>query len=173
MRFLAKSTRRDIFTILKFVQSEHNTTFRSCAIRARRYGVRKLHPLTESQTKRGPSRFITTSVHFYIGDYHPVFSSLEYQEMQNEEGASDGVSSWAGDRSVLDRITLSVMGFLQQHRGVTDVKWLERSPAVEEDLNEWEQKHSPYLLPQDMRAFYLISDGLLLKWQMRYQGEWD
>lgn len=32
------------------------------------------------------------------------------------------------------------------------------------------QEFYPYTLPEDYKSFLLISDGLLLKWHMRYQG---
>jgi hypothetical protein len=56
---------------------------------------------------------------------------------------------------------------LEAHASVQDVALEERPPSRLADIVAWEQKHQPWRLPADHRAFLMISDGLLLRWRVR------
>jgi len=74
-------------------------------------------------------------------------------------------------RTIFDNISLNVISFLEKHRGVTDVKFFERPPVTEFQINEWEKKYYPCKLPPDYKSFLMISDGFVLKWHMKYNRE--
>ena len=50
----------------------------------------------------------------------------------------------------------------------TSVDFVERSGAALSEIVAFEQEHQPYLLPNDYKAFLLISNGLLLRWHIRH-----
>jgi len=56
-------------------------------------------------------------------------------------------------REIFDNISLSVISFLENHVGITDVEFLERQGVAEISINKWEQENSPYQLPDDYKAF--------------------
>jgi hypothetical protein len=56
-------------------------------------------------------------------------------------------------RDIFDTISLNVIGFLENHIGVTDISFLERSGVAEMSINKWEEENSPYQLPDDLKAF--------------------
>lgn len=70
-------------------------------------------------------------------------------------------------RDIFDQISHSVISFLENHSGVTDVEFMERQGVVEALLNAWEDEFTPYILPHDFKSFLQISDGLLLEWKIR------
>ena len=74
-------------------------------------------------------------------------------------------------RQIFDNISLNVISFLEKHRGVTDVKFFERPPVTQSQINEWEKKYYPCKLPDDYKAFLFVSDGFVLKWHMKYNRE--
>eukprot|EP01084_Bolivina_argentea_P290849 499724_1 len=74
-------------------------------------------------------------------------------------------------RQIFDNVSLNVISFLEKHRGVTDVKFFERPPVVQNEIDEWEKKYYPCKLPDDYKSFLLISDGFLLHWHMKYNKE--
>ena len=77
-------------------------------------------------------------------------------------------SSTTGIREIFDDISLSVIRFLEQHEGVTSVDFVERRGASLSDIVAWEQEHKPFVLPNDYKAFLLISNGLLLRWHIHH-----
>jgi tubulin polyglutamylase complex subunit 2 len=77
-------------------------------------------------------------------------------------------SSSPGIREIFDDISLSVISFLENHDGVTSVDFVERRGAALSEIVTWEQEHKPYLLPNDYKAFLLISNGLLLRWHIHH-----
>jgi len=74
-------------------------------------------------------------------------------------------------RQIFDDISLNVISVLEKHRGVTDVKFFERPPVTNQQINEWETKYYPCKLPEDYKSFLMISDGFVLKWHMKYNRE--
>mmetsp|Transcript_1640 Transcript_1640/g.2460 ORF Transcript_1640/g.2460 Transcript_1640/m.2460 type:complete len:296 (-) Transcript_1640:24-911(-) len=74
-------------------------------------------------------------------------------------------------RDIFDNISLSVIQFLESHKGVTNVQFFEIGGVSNEDIQEWERDNSPYKLPNDFKNFLKISDGLLLRWNIKLNNE--
>jgi len=70
-------------------------------------------------------------------------------------------------REIFDNISLNVIEFLDNHIGITDVDFLERSGVAEMSITKWEEENSPYQLPADYKAFLQISDGLSLNFKIK------
>jgi hypothetical protein len=56
-------------------------------------------------------------------------------------------------RDIFDIISLNVIGFLENHIGITDVEFTERSGVAEMSITKWEEENSPFQLPEDLKAF--------------------
>ncbi|KAM6980660.1 tubulin polyglutamylase complex subunit 2 [Aplochiton taeniatus] len=54
--------------------------------------------------------------------------------------------------------------------GVMDVRFVERAPAEKRCLLSWEQKNA-CLLPEDLKDFYLTTDGFTLTWGVKLDSE--
>lgn len=74
-------------------------------------------------------------------------------------------------RQIIDQITIRLIGFLESHKGVTDVELIERQGVSEDQIQQWDREHSPYSLPDDLKAFLQISDGLLLQWKVKLHSQ--
>lgn len=81
-------------------------------------------------------------------------------------------------REIFDNISLSVISFLENHIGITDVEFVERQGMLmiyrhfyigvpESSITKWEEENGPFLLPDDYKAFLQISDGLSLNWKIK------
>lgn len=75
----------------------------------------------------------------------------------------------ARTRELYDRISLGIVRSLEKRTGVTDVKLLDRKPVDPSRIVEWEQEHSSFL-PEDIKNFYITTDGLLLCWSVKFNG---
>uniref|UniRef100_A0AAV2M5V8 Knr4/Smi1-like domain-containing protein n=1 Tax=Knipowitschia caucasica TaxID=637954 RepID=A0AAV2M5V8_KNICA len=78
----------------------------------------------------------------------------------------DEVKDDASFKGVADRLTLGVLRILENLPGVTDVRFPEREPAEKRSLLNWEQKNA-CILPEDLRDFYLTTDGFRLHWNVK------
>ena len=76
-----------------------------------------------------------------------------------------------GVRELYDDIRGIVVPTLEEHVGVTRVQYYERPGAQPADIARWEKHHAPYVLPDDLKAFLCLSDGLLLRWHVEFRGE--
>eukprot|EP00698_Gefionella_okellyi_P015453 TRINITY_DN435_c0_g1_i1.p1 TRINITY_DN435_c0_g1~~TRINITY_DN435_c0_g1_i1.p1 ORF type:complete len:310 (-),score=48.11 TRINITY_DN435_c0_g1_i1:7-936(-) len=74
-------------------------------------------------------------------------------------------------REIFDDISLSVTRFLENHQGVKNVQFFERTGVGLGDISRWERINAPFQLPDDYKSFLIIGDGLLLKWSMLYQDD--
>lgn len=74
-------------------------------------------------------------------------------------------------RQIFDDISFSVLDYIEKHAGVTDVKFFERVGSTDAQITEFEKKYYPCKLPSDYKAFLKISDGMLLRWHMKYNDE--
>jgi hypothetical protein len=71
-------------------------------------------------------------------------------------------------REIFDNISLSVISFLENHVGISDVEFnSDRQGVAEVSLTKWEEENAPYKLPDDYKAFLQISDGLSLTWKIK------
>lgn len=60
-----------------------------------------------------------------------------------------------------------MISFLENHIGITDVEFIERTGVAESTISKWEEENAPYKLPDDFKAFLQISDGLSLNWKIK------
>jgi hypothetical protein len=56
-------------------------------------------------------------------------------------------------RDIFDNISLNVIDFLQNHIGITEVEFNERSGVPEMSITKWEEENAPYQLPSEFKAF--------------------
>ena len=70
-------------------------------------------------------------------------------------------------REVFDNISMQVISFLENHIGISDVEFIERSGCADITIQKWEEENTPIRLPDDYKAFLQISDGLQLNWKIR------
>jgi len=64
-----------------------------------------------------------------------------------------------------EEISFHVLSYIHTLRGVTDVVVAPRDPASQVQMDEWNRKHRPCSLPEDLAAFYNVTDGLSLTWK--------
>ncbi|XP_072037495.1 tubulin polyglutamylase complex subunit 2-like [Amphiura filiformis] len=67
---------------------------------------------------------------------------------------------------LFERLTLWVARSLEKRPSICDVHLSHLPPAQRHQLVTWEQRNS-CLLPDDLKHFYLTSDGLLLRWSVK------
>ncbi|XP_076027119.1 tubulin polyglutamylase complex subunit 2 [Genypterus blacodes] len=73
-------------------------------------------------------------------------------------------------KGVAERLTLGITRILENMPGVVDVRFAERDPAEKRCLLSWEQKNT-CILPEDLRDFYLTTDGFTLSWSVKLDNE--
>ncbi|KAM4583149.1 tubulin polyglutamylase complex subunit 2 [Fundulus diaphanus] len=73
-------------------------------------------------------------------------------------------------KGVAERLTLGITRILENMPGVVDVRFAERDPAEKRSLLSWEQKNT-CILPEDLRDFYLTTDGFTLTWSVKLDDE--
>ncbi|XP_029947170.1 tubulin polyglutamylase complex subunit 2 [Salarias fasciatus] len=73
-------------------------------------------------------------------------------------------------KGVAERLTLGITRILESMPGVVDVRFAERDPAEKRSLLTWEQKNT-CILPEDLRDFYLTTDGFTLTWSVKLDDE--
>ena len=83
---------------------------------------------------------------------------------------SSGPPAAQTQKEVFDEISLNVISFLENHACVSDVHLIERAGVSTRDLASWEKTNQPTKLPQDLRSFLQLFDGLELRWKVMYQG---
>lgn len=59
---------------------------------------------------------------------------------------------------------------LEKREGMCDVRLSEYLPAPRHTIVGWEQKYS-CMLPEDLKSFYLTTDGLLLTWSVNLESK--
>ncbi|KAJ9600382.1 hypothetical protein L9F63_009310 [Diploptera punctata] len=72
--------------------------------------------------------------------------------------------------SFYENLTLGLVRLLENTPGVQDVELEKRLPSERMLLTAWEQRHCCNL-PDDIRQFYLSTDGFKLIWNYEYAGE--
>ncbi|XP_033939088.1 tubulin polyglutamylase complex subunit 2 [Pseudochaenichthys georgianus] len=73
-------------------------------------------------------------------------------------------------KGVAERLTLGITRILENMPGVVDVRFVEKEPAEKRSLLSWEQKNT-CILPEDLRDFYLTTDGFTLTWSVKLDNE--
>ncbi|KAJ8287252.1 hypothetical protein GJAV_G00049400 [Gymnothorax javanicus] len=75
-----------------------------------------------------------------------------------------------GHKGFMERLTLGITRVLESMPGVTEVRFVEREPAERRCVMSWEHKNE-CTLPEDMRNFYLTTDGFTLTWCTKMDSE--
>ncbi|XP_037535123.1 tubulin polyglutamylase complex subunit 2 [Nematolebias whitei] len=73
-------------------------------------------------------------------------------------------------KGFVERLTLGITQILENMPGVVDVRFAERESADKRSLLSWEQKNT-CILPEDLRNFYLTTDGFALTWSVKLDNE--
>ncbi|XP_038222606.1 tubulin polyglutamylase complex subunit 2 [Zerene cesonia] len=72
--------------------------------------------------------------------------------------------------SFYENITLGVTKLLESDPRISNVAVERRPPCDRVALSNWEQKHSA-ILPDDLRNFYLSTDGFQLTWHYKFTAD--
>ncbi|XP_070542797.1 tubulin polyglutamylase complex subunit 2-like isoform X1 [Ptychodera flava] len=73
-------------------------------------------------------------------------------------------------KDMFDRLTMGIVRSLEKRPGVRDVRLRDRKPAERHIIVSWEQKNS-CMLPDDLKRFYLTTDGMLLQWNIKFDDQ--
>ncbi|KAL9906451.1 tubulin polyglutamylase complex subunit 2 isoform 1-T1 [Glossina fuscipes fuscipes] len=71
------------------------------------------------------------------------------------------------DEAFYENLTLGLGSVLNSVPRVSNIICEKREPCQKTQVMTWEQRHGVYL-PEDMKKFYLSTDGLLLHWSYQY-----
>lgn len=74
-------------------------------------------------------------------------------------------------RKIFDDISLRVISLLEQHPAACGVEFSDKSGVTQIEFAEWEVQNYPYVLPEDFKAFLAISNGVDVRWNLRFRGE--
>nr|CAB3226581.1 tubulin polyglutamylase complex subunit 2-like [Phallusia mammillata] len=69
-------------------------------------------------------------------------------------------------RELMERLTLGLPTTLEKRPGICDVRFSDYSPTPRHTLVSWEQRNT-CMLPDDLKNFYLTTDGMLLTWKVK------
>ncbi|CAG7730146.1 unnamed protein product [Allacma fusca] len=69
-----------------------------------------------------------------------------------------------------NQLTLGIEQKLKENRMIKDVKLIIRKPVDKLQLSSWERKHC-LSLPQDLRDYYLSTNGFRLVWSLEHAGD--
>uniref|UniRef100_A0A8C6UJG4 Tubulin polyglutamylase complex subunit 2 n=1 Tax=Neogobius melanostomus TaxID=47308 RepID=A0A8C6UJG4_9GOBI len=70
----------------------------------------------------------------------------------------------------MERLFNGIFSLTENMPGVADVRFAEREPADKRSLLSWEQRNT-CILPEDLRDFYLTTDGFMLNWSVKLDNE--
>ncbi|XP_038072481.1 tubulin polyglutamylase complex subunit 2-like isoform X1 [Patiria miniata] len=73
-------------------------------------------------------------------------------------------------KDLFNQLTLGVVKSLEKRAGICDITLADLQPAERHQVVSWEQRSS-CMLPDDLKRFYLTSDGLLLTWSVRFDDQ--
>ncbi|XP_052792461.1 tubulin polyglutamylase complex subunit 2-like isoform X2 [Mya arenaria] len=66
-------------------------------------------------------------------------------------------------KSLFEQMNVGVLKYMEKKTGVCRLQLEPRKPADRSAILAWEQKNTVFL-PEDLKSFYLTSDGFLLTW---------
>lgn len=81
------------------------------------------------------------------------------------DGSSDDVC-----RGIFDDIALRVISYLEAHPVVQDVELRDRGGVSQPQLLAWEAENGHFQLPEDLKSFLTISNGVTVRWNVRING---
>eukprot|EP00932_Pfiesteria_piscicida_P007319 SRR837773.17364.p1 GENE.SRR837773.17364~~SRR837773.17364.p1 ORF type:complete len:149 (-),score=25.08 SRR837773.17364:22-468(-) len=83
------------------------------------------------------------------------------------DGAAGPRSEW---EDWLDRVALGLLTFLEAHPSVCDLELQHRPGMTRVQLQEWEAENRPHVLPDDLKEFFAVCNGLTLQWKLKFRG---
>lgn len=72
-------------------------------------------------------------------------------------------------KSLFEQMNVGVLRYLESKTGVCKVELESKRPAERPNILAWEQKNTVFL-PDDLKSFYLTSDGFLLTWCVKIEN---
>ncbi|XP_045215779.2 tubulin polyglutamylase complex subunit 2-like isoform X1 [Mercenaria mercenaria] len=72
-------------------------------------------------------------------------------------------------KSLFEQMNVGVLKYLENKTGVCKLELEPRRPADRPSILAWEQKNTVFL-PEDLKSFYLTSDGFLLTWCVKIEN---
>jgi hypothetical protein len=64
----------------------------------------------------------------------------------------------------------TAIGHVATHPGVTIAEQSDCAGATDSDFLRWEREYHPFVLPQELKRLYRVSDGLRVRWHFRVGG---
>lgn len=80
------------------------------------------------------------------------------------------VKTTSAEDEFYNNLTLNLIQFLSNIQRITSVTLHKQQPSERTALATWEQRHNVYL-SDDMKRFYLSTDGFTLHWCYQYARE--
>lgn len=77
------------------------------------------------------------------------------------------VKSASPEDEFYNNLTLNLMQFLNGMPRITQISLHKQQPCERAAVSTWEQRHNLYLA-DDMKRFYLSTDGFTLHWSYQY-----
>ena len=68
--------------------------------------------------------------------------------------------------TLFDGIAFNMITYLDSFEEVCDVEVISHSGAQPVEINLWDRKNSPYELPNDIKGFYSLFNGFVLRWKV-------
>ncbi|CRK93435.1 CLUMA_CG006978, isoform A [Clunio marinus] len=83
--------------------------------------------------------------------------------------SASSVRQKPSDDAFYENLTLGLIKVLSNIPRITNINYDKRNPAERNSVNAWESRHN-VILPPDMKAFYLCTDGFCLFWSYEYSA---
>jgi tubulin polyglutamylase complex subunit 2 len=74
-------------------------------------------------------------------------------------------------KAAFDEISLNVVSYLENHKEISGLQIAEKGPVTQRMLEQWEKDNYPFRLPDDLKSFLLLSNGLMIRWYMNLKDE--
>lgn len=71
-----------------------------------------------------------------------------------------------------NNLTLNLIKFLTTVPRITNISLHKQQPCEKMSISTWEQRHNVYLA-DDMKRFFLSTDGFTLHWCYQYARKWQ
>ena len=88
----------------------------------------------------------------------------------NEEQLDNDVP-FDSREALFDSIAFKVLTYLNTFKEVSDIEFITVDGANTQDFLLWERKNNQTILPRDLKAFYALFNGIVVKWKVELQGK--
>jgi tubulin polyglutamylase complex subunit 2 len=73
------------------------------------------------------------------------------------------------EREAYQELRQAVTRYAEANSSIEDFTWVERSGVSASEVSAWERKHG-LMIPDDMREFFLLWDGVVCRWDVNAYG---